>query len=359
MADDWGHDDWHDEWGDDRSPSSGRHRPTTRQVRQRRLLVLTALLAVAAVGLTTAALVIDRSNDGRIAATATTTTPATTVPAEVVVTSTTSTTPPPPVLTAPLKRGSSGDEVRALQLRLKELAFEPGPTDGQFGQLTQQAVWAFEKLVLGVPRDQATGVVTPEMWAFMNQPIEIQPRRAFARGEATRNHTEVYLPEQVVVFFVDDKAALISHASSGDGQIWREVVTIDPGERRNENGTEPIQIGLIGESFTPGGVYTYDRMRQGRRQAALGGMYDPAYFNFGIAIHGANNVPLHPDSHGCIRVPRYIGEIFQQYIAIGDQVFVWDGYTEPEELGAQPPAWDRIDPDWAATTTVAPAPPGG
>ena len=138
-----------------------------------------------------------------------------------------------------------------------------------------------------------------------------------------------------MVFFVNDEAVLISHASSGDGQIWREVVTIDPGERRNENGTEPIQVGLIGESFTPGGVFVYDRMRQGRRQAALGGMYDPAYFNFGIAVHGANEVPLYPASHGCVRMARYVGERFQQFIALGDQVFVWDGYTEPEELGAQ------------------------
>lgn len=199
-------------------------------------------------------------------------------------------------LSQPLGYGSAGQAVQRLQERLDELGFFVGPIDGSFGRLTEKAVWAYEKLVMQVPRSEPTGVVTDEMWQHMQQPMRIEPRRKHAEREATRNHTEVYLPEQVVALFVDDEAVLISHASSGTGEEWREEVTIDVGEYGNENGTEPIVRGEIGVSYTPGGVFTYDRMIEGLRQSALGGLWNPAYFNYGIAIHGAINVPLYPAS---------------------------------------------------------------
>jgi len=255
-------------------------------------------------------------------------------------------------LSQPLGYGSAGEPVGDLQERLTELGFFPGPVDGQFGGLTEKAVWAFEKLVMQVPRGEPTGIVTDEMWQFMQQPIEIQPRRKYSAGEATENHTEVYLPEQVVVFFVNDEAVLISHASSGTGEEWKQEVTIDVGEYGNENGTEPLKRGEIGVSITPGGVFEYDRMIDGLRESALGTLWNPAYFNYGIAIHGALNVPLQPASHGCIRLPLAIGEVFQQYVAVDDQVFVWDGVKEPEFYGEQVPIFNRIDPDYSTTTTT-------
>jgi len=258
-----------------------------------------------------------------------------------------------------LAYGSAGDQVRSLQERLTALGFFVGPIDGQFGNLTKMAVWAFEKLVMRVPRDEASGVVTEEMWQLMQQPMRIEPRRKYTDGETSANHTEVYLPEQVVVFFRDDEAVLISHMSSGTGQEWKEVVTIDVGEYGNST-DEPIVRREIGISVTPGGVFEYDRMIEGVRQSALGGMWNPAYFNYGIAIHGALNVPLEPASHGCIRVPMKVGEKFHELIAIGDQVWVWDGVKEPETYGAQVPTFNTVDPTWSTTTTsttVAPTTP--
>jgi hypothetical protein len=263
-------------------------------------------------------------------------------------------------LSQPLAYGSAGSQVQDVQERLTELGFFVGPIDGQFGNLTKMAVWAFEKLVVQTPRDEATGVVTDDMWQLMQQPMRIEPRRFHSKGQTTVNHTEVYLPEQVVVFFQDDEVALISHMSSGTGDEWKEEVTIDVGEYGNENGTEPLVRGEIGVSVTPGGVFDFDRMVEGVRQSALGGMWDPAYFNYGIAIHGAMNVPLQPASHGCIRVPLKVGEIFHDYIDIGDSVFVWDGVKEPEVYASnrdaayprgQLPIFNRIDPDYSTTTT--------
>jgi peptidoglycan hydrolase-like protein with peptidoglycan-binding domain len=246
-------------------------------------------------------------------------------------------------------RGAAGPEIKLIQDRLIELKFDPGVADGVFGERTQQAVWAFEKLVMGVPRDQVTGRVTAEMWSRMQDPIVITPRRP----DSTPNHTEIYLPEQVMAIFHRDEAVLVTHVSSGDDQEWCEEVTIDPGERGNEDGLEPIKEGWCGLSWTPGGVYRYDRKVEGRRESQLGGMYNPMYFNYGIAVHGAHEVPIFPASHGCIRIPMHISEYYQSLVAIGDQVFVWDGVKEPEEYGAQVPRFNWRDPNYTTTTSTS------
>ena len=255
-------------------------------------------------------------------------------------------------LTRTLGPGASGPEVERVQRRLIELAFDPGVVDGLYGTRTLQAVWAFEKLVMGVPRERAAGRVTPEVWDRMQQAIDIRPRRPEA---ATENHTEIYLPEQVMVIFHGRRPVLVTHISSGDGEEWCEEVTISPGELGNENGTEPIKDGVCGRSVTPGGVFRFYRRVEGRRESQLGGLYNPVYFNFGIAIHGAHEVPNQPASHGCIRIPMHISDYYQTLVTwgrtTGDIVYVWDGVNEPEHYGAQPPVWNWSDPDYSTTTT--------
>jgi peptidoglycan hydrolase-like protein with peptidoglycan-binding domain len=255
-------------------------------------------------------------------------------------------------LASAVAKGSYGEDVRMVQQRLVDLGFAPGPVDGQFGTLTRAAVWAFEKLVLGTPRADATGVVTDAVWQRMQDPIEIGPRRSFG---AYADHTEVYLPEQVVVFFVGDRPALISHMSSGTGEQWCDEVTISPGEMGNERGTTALRRGECGISNTPGGVYEYYRRVEGVRQSALGGMWNPVYFNYGIAIHGALDVPLEPASHGCIRIPLEISETFQQHVDDGDAVYVFDGEREPEAYGDQPPTFNWLDPDYRDAPAASPA----
>jgi hypothetical protein len=269
-------------------------------------------------------------------------------------------------LSQPLGRGMAGAEVRQVQERLDELGFFVGEIDGQFGPLFEQALWAYQKLVMNVPRDEVSSILTDDIWQDMQRGISIEPMRSASKGEATRNHVEIYLPSQVAVFFVDDKPAMIVHISSGDGKEWREVVTIDPGEYGNDNGTEPLVRREIGVSLTPGGVFRFDRMVDGLRNSALGGMWDPAYFNYGIAMHGAINVPLYPASHGCIRMSQTAGRTFHQFIDVGDQVFVWDGAKEPEYYAQNPnaayprgpvPIFNRVDPTYTTTTTSTTAPP--
>ncbi len=249
-------------------------------------------------------------------------------------------------LTRTLAKGMAGDDVADLQQRLTDLGFWPGPVDGYFGDETRRSLWAYEKLVLGVDYDEPTGQVTAAMWDDLQEPFTIQPRRP----NSTPNHTEIYLPEQVIAVFHDDQAVFISHMSSGDDEEWCEEVTISPGEWNNP-GDEPLVRGECGKSITPGGVFNFTRRVEGVRQSSLGGMWDPVYFNYGIAVHGALNVPLQPASHGCIRIPLPLSPIFQDVTATGDQVFVFDGVQEPEYYGAQKPYFNRIDPDYSTTTS--------
>ena len=51
----------------------------------------------------------------------------------------------PPASFRLLKSGSKGEDVTALQLRLKELGYDPGEADGIYGTATKQAVQAFQK----------------------------------------------------------------------------------------------------------------------------------------------------------------------------------------------------------------------
>jgi L,D-transpeptidase catalytic domain/Putative peptidoglycan binding domain len=288
----------------------------------------------------------DSSPEAVPASTTTLTVPAS-VP-EVIATVATSAPVEKTVLDRTLTKGVTGADVKAVQDRLTSLGFVPGPADGIYGDETIKAVWAYEKLVLGAESSNPSGEVTPEMWDELQEPFVIQPRRP----DSTPNHTEVYLPEQVLAVFQDDVPVLITHMSSGTGEKWCEEVTISPGEQGNREGTEPLKRGECGRSNTPGGVFEFYRQVEGIRESALGSMWNPVYFNYGIAIHGALNVPLQPASHGCIRIPLGISENLQSLLELGDQVFVWDGVKEPEEYGAQQPTWNTIDPDYVTTTTT-------
>ncbi len=248
-----------------------------------------------------------------------------------------------------LVKGVFGDDVKALQERLTVLGFAPGVADGAFGDQTQQAVWAFEKLITRVPRADATGRVTNEMWQLMQDNIVVQPRRT---GAGT--HMEIYLPEQVAAVFSDNKATLVMHISSGDGLEWCETVTLDTDEK-GEKLDPPVEKAVCGVSKTPGGVFRFNRRVEGDRVGALGRMYNPMYFNYGIAVHGAKEIPLRPVSHGCIRIHRTISDTFQDYIPLRSTVFVWgeDG-KEPEHYTKREstPVFNYPDPNATTTTST-------
>lgn len=270
-----------------------------------------------------------------------------------------------------LAKGSAGDDVTQLQTRLAELGFVPGTVDGQFGSLTQQAVWAYKKLVGGATWEELDAsdsktAVSNELWQQMQDPIAISPRRPQGAGTT---HVEIYLPLQVLAVFTDDRPVFIAHISSGEltpegiPATFCETVTLDT----DENGAPldpPVKKDVCAEAKTPGGIFQFTRRYEGKRVGPLGGMLNPVYFNYGIAVHGAENVPTAPVSHGCVRIHNKLSEVFPTLVARRDKVFVWghDGkepeyYTRAESL----PSFNRPDPNatttTSTTTTVAVAPP--
>ncbi len=217
-------------------------------------------------------------------------------PAAIIAPVTTDDTPPAPAiapLESPLSLGSVGDDVRRLQERLTELGFQPGPADGQFGSGTQQAVWAFKKLIGNIAWEEFAQrsdqtVVADELWQQMFDPtVRFLPRRP---GQGT--HVEVYLPIQVMAVFRNDEPIFISHISSGelrpDGEpaTFCETATYDTDEYGNPY-PEPVTKQVCAEAKSPGGVFNFNRSYDGQRISPLGGMKNPWYFNYGIAIHGA------------------------------------------------------------------------
>jgi hypothetical protein len=235
-----------------------------------------------------------------------------------------------------------------LQQRLKDLLFDPGYIDGLYGGDTIMAVWAFQAAVMGRTRDVKVDFVTPEMWDIMRGNVVITPRRQ----PGSPQHVEIDLPGQVMTVWRATQLLLVTHISSGTGVEWCEEVTIDPGEEGN-NTKEPIKKGICGEAVTPGGIYRFYNRKRGMVESKLGTMWNPVYFNFGIAVHGAMQVPKEPASHGCIRVPIFVSEYFPVLVKKDDRVYVFDGVKEPEEYGSQPPPWDKDDPNYTTTTSTS------
>jgi peptidoglycan hydrolase-like protein with peptidoglycan-binding domain len=267
-------------------------------------------------------------------------------------------------LTQTIGKGNAGDDVKKVQQRLTDLGFAPGPIDGLFGSGTQQAVWAYEKLILKTPRASATGRVTNDMWQVMQDRITIPPRRPTAPGST---HVEIYVPQQVLIVFKNNVPELISHISTGvqnpDGSPtkWCEILTEDTDANGNPL-PAPVKKDECADAKTPGGVFRFTRRYDGKRVGPLGGMTNPVYFNFGIAIHGAENVPLEPASHGCVRLNQTIAKVFPSMVKKGDLVYVWgqDG-KQPEQYSRSDslPSFNYANPDAttttsSTTTTVAP-----
>ncbi len=200
-----------------------------------------------------------------------------------------------------LEAGDKGNAVKRLQRRLAKGPLDPGPVDGSYGPQTVQAVWALEKLA-GVPVDGNWG------------PLDDDAMQRLERGELAKpsakhgkRWVEFDLSRQVMTVYDPGRSepVLISHGSSGSGIPWK-----------NEEHS--------GSSITPPGDFVISRRISGWRESSLdiGRLYNPLYFNGGIAFHGAQSVPLYPASHGCVRLPMHIAEYLPQELPNGTPVHV-------------------------------------
>ncbi|WP_433827978.1 L,D-transpeptidase family protein [Actinoplanes sp. CA-015351] len=172
-----------------------------------------------------------------------------------------------------LKSGAKGAEVLALQNRLTELGYWNGKADGKFGSTTQQAVFALQKAAK-VGRD---GVVGPKTQQALDTGVRPKAR------STTGKFVEIDLKRQLLLLVDEGQVEQIFNTSTGSNEYYEQE----------------------GETYladTPRGKFKVSRQIDGWRDAPLGMLWRPKYFNGGIAVHGAPSVPAYPASHGCARV---------------------------------------------------------
>jgi peptidoglycan hydrolase-like protein with peptidoglycan-binding domain len=245
--------------------------------------------------------------------------------------------PPPPLPTLPrpaavpgsapppngLHVGSSGPETLRLEERLSALRYLVGKVDGNFDGATRHGVIAFQK-VEGLPR---TGVADPATVARLATARTPEPAY-----RTPSEHIEVDIARQVVFVVREGRTTEIVPTSTGTGRKFTSE-------------------GRTRRAITPNGVFQVERKIKGWRRSPLGLLYRPAYFNGGIALHGAPSVPTRPASHGCVRLPMAFADWFAEHATpIGTTVYVHGG-----PVGENPQPF--IDDAPVAEPPVTPAEP--
>jgi cell wall hydrolase len=184
--------------------------------------------------------------------------------------------------------------VTALQRQLEELGYAIFSVDGHFGDDTLHAVQTFQK-VAGLSRDGVVGPITRDALERASVPAPADRSNGF--------HIEIDLGRQVMFFVEDGRVTNIYDVSTGNGQTY------------TSEGSTRIAV-------TPPGHYKIYRKIDAWRHSLLGYLYRPAYFNGGIAIHGATSVPAYPASHGCVRVTINVMDSIYDRLAYGSPVMV-------------------------------------
>ena len=176
----------------------------------------------------------------------------------------------------------SGEGARRVQERLLQLGFWLQSANGDYGVTTRQAVMAFQKYRGLDPTESVDDATAAAL-------SEAQTR---VRGHADSGSLiEVDKTRQLMFVVVDGRTEWAINVSTGSGIPYEERDATEWGKW------------VRGDSQTPDGIFAVDReYSKGWRPGDLGEIYRPKFFNGGIAVHGAYQVPAHPASHGCVRV---------------------------------------------------------
>ena len=224
-----------------------------------------------------------------------------------------------------LRVGARGADVAALEQRLDSLHYEVGKLDDVYDQNTAYAVTAFQK-VNGMER---TGRATDDVVARL---ATATPPPALVPG-GNPDRVEIDIPRQVLFLYKGGSLLKVLTISSGSNERF-------------------CSEGYCRKAVTPGGSFGIYRQGKGWEYGPLGGLYNPQYFNGGIAIHGATSVPAYPASHGCIRIPMSAAEWFPGQVYADMAVHVVGVPGEPLDPDIQKPVTAAPTTTVASTTTV-------
>jgi lipoprotein-anchoring transpeptidase ErfK/SrfK len=240
----------------------------------------------------------------------------------------------PPVPGGVVGPGSQGPEVQAYEQRMADIHFDPGPVDGIYDQKTVYAAQTLQKYGGGSPTGRITDADVFALNFFQfKQPMAATPEP---------NRTEIDITGQTLTLYENFQPKLITTMSSGSGENYCY-------DTPRENPTSHV----CEDANTPSGDFTYTEFRAGWDKSPLGQLYNPYYFNKGIAVHGYDSVPTTPASHGCVRIPMHIAEYFHTLVNRGDPVHVFGG--KPANVTSSTP----LTPTPQPPTAPDPIPPPG
>ncbi|HZQ28720.1 MAG TPA: L,D-transpeptidase family protein [Acidimicrobiales bacterium] len=222
--------------------------------------------------------------------------------------------------------GAKGPAVQALEQRLTDLHYDTGKVDGTFDSTTAFAVMAFQK-VTGMAR---TGRATDDVVAALQSATD--PPAMVPAGGSMR--VEVDLKRQVLFLFQGGALSRILPVSTGSGQRY----CVD---------------GECDVAVTPGGSFRVGVKILGDHVSKLGHLYNPLFFNGGIAIHGAPSVPGYPASHGCVRIPMADSLWFYNTVPRGTPVYVVGGKAAPVPFDEPAPGQAPPNPPTTAPPTTS------
>ena len=180
------------------------------------------------------------------------------------------------------RSGSRGVHVRLLQRALARLGYVTS-RGGRFDGATGRAVIAFRK-VNRMSRTQSANRAVFSMLFAGRGGFKLKYPRA-------GKHVEADLSRQVLVLARGGRVERIYHTSSGTAA-----------------------------TPTVRGSFRFYRKQPGTNAK---GMVHSNYFIRGYAIHGYKSVPTHPASHGCLRVPIPNAKSIDNWIRVGDRIFVY------------------------------------
>jgi peptidoglycan hydrolase-like protein with peptidoglycan-binding domain len=216
------------------------------------------------------------------------------------------------VSASPAPQTLTKSDIRQAERWLADLGYWTGPVDGVWDNVSRNALIAFQK----VQRAKATGRLTRAEYNALSVASPPRPREL---GE----HIEVDLARQVL-FLVDSDGRVgnILPISSGSGKSF------------HENGYPETH------AVTPCGHLEVYAKASGWKTSPLGEMHNPMYIVGGIAIHGSQDVPAYPASHGCIRIPMFASSVLPRMVPKNTPVYVYGCKDERtfETVAAKPVA---------------------
>ena len=192
------------------------------------------------------------------------------------------------------------EDIKRAEKRLAELGYWAGPADGVWDAASRHALIAFQKVEGARP----TGTLTRAEYNALTDSAQGIPKPRL-KGVPSP-HIEIDLARQVL-YLVDSegKVGNILPISSGSGK------------RFFENGYPETH------AVTPCGRLEVYTKLSGWKTSPLGQMHNPLYIVGGIAIHGSEDVPPYPASHGCIRIPMFASHRLPGMIPVGTPVLVY------------------------------------